>query len=302
MKVIFFGLGSIGKKHLSNLKLICDKRNMPLEVYAYRKNSSNSQEIEGVTFIHEMDAVENDYDVAFITNPTALHLSTLTVIFEKAKYIFLEKPAFEVSKDISKFTKIENNIYVAAPLRYKLVMKNLKSLIANERVISARVICSTYLPSWRNDDYRQSYSANSKLGGGIELDCIHELDYVVDLFGFPQKKVALMGRKSALEIESNDTALYILEYEDKFIEVHLDYYGKVPQRKIELITDNNVFEIDILHNRIFDRKNQIETVIEEEVNDMYIQELNYFIDNVLKNHGNHNNLKHANQVLKLAKE
>ena len=246
--------------------------------------------------------LDNDYDVAFITNPTAFHLETLETIMGRANYIFLEKPAFSKNQAITQFKSIETTIYVAAPLRYKAVMEKLKSLVSEKRILSARVICSTYLPDWRNDDYRQSYSANPELGGGIELDCIHELDYVIDLFGFPQKITSLMGRKSDLEIKSNDTALYILEYQDKFVEVHLDYYGQVPQRKIELITEDGLIEVDLLSNRVIDKANNEEIIINEKPNEMYLRELVYFLDNVITEKENHNNLNHANQVLKLAKE
>ena len=302
MKVIFFGLGSIGQKHYRNLQTICKEKGIPLEASAYRSRKAEHETPTDIEMIYEINEIADDYDVAFITNPTALHLETLHMIKDKANYFFVEKPVFEKANNIDAFIENKEAYYIAAPLRYKGIMLELKKLLMNETLYNGRVICSTYLPDWRQDDYTKSYSANPDLGGGIELDCIHELDYVVDLFGFPIESKAMYGKKSHLKIQSNDTALYILEYADKFIEIHLDYYGQIPQRKIEIITDNDLIICDFLKNTLTSDKLGIIKAISEEPNQMYLTELTYFIDQVLTNKENNNNIDHANKVLKIAKE
>ena len=73
---------------------------------------------------------------------------------------------------------------------------------------SARVICSSYLPDWRPGvDYRTVYSAHKALGGGVTIDLIHEWDYLVDLFGVPQKLYNFKGTYSDLEIDSDDLSV-----------------------------------------------------------------------------------------------
>ncbi|MUO03999.1 oxidoreductase, partial [Enterococcus faecium] len=47
--------------------------------------------------------MDTHYDIAFITNPTFKHLETLNVIVEKVDYIFLEKPAFSESIDLTQY-------------------------------------------------------------------------------------------------------------------------------------------------------------------------------------------------------
>ena len=302
MKVIFFGLGSIGQKHYQNLQIICKERDIPLEVSAYRSRKAEYETPSDIRMIYDTNEIEDNYDIAFITNPTALHLETLQKIKNKAKYFFVEKPIFEKTYDVAAFTENKEAYYVAAPLRYKGIMAELKDFLEDKQVYNARVICSSYLPDWRKDDYRKSYSANPNLGGGIELDCIHELDYVISLFGFPRKTKAMYAKKSLLEIMSNDSAAYLLDYKDKIIEVHLDYYGQFPQRKIEIITDDDFIVCDFLENSLTSKRTGEFIQVKEDPNQMYLNELAYFIDNVMTNKENNNNIVHANEVLKIAKE
>lgn len=301
MKVIFFGLGSIGKKHYKNLKTICEVRGIPLDVYAYRSKKIESKVSDNINMIYSIDEIEFDYDIVFITNPTALHFDTLNITKNRGKYYFVEKPIFEKEYDITNFMIANEKYYIAAPLRYKGIMNELKKILNKKRIYNARVICSSYLPNWREDNYTGSYSADPKLGGGVELDCIHEIDYVINMFGFPKDVKAIFGKKSNLLINSNDTANYILEYTDKYVEVHLDYYGKISQRRIEIITENDLIICDFLKNKIISKNEGTIIEINEELNQMYLNEIVYFIDNIMTGKSNTNTLKHASDVLKVAK-
>lgn len=301
MKVIFFGLGSIGKKHYKNLKTICELRGIPLEVYAFRSKKSKIKDFDNIHMIYSADKIDSDYDIVFITNPTALHFDTLKLTKDKGKYYFVEKPIFEKEYDISNFISANKKYYIAAPLRYKKIMKELNNLLKEQVVYSVRVTCSSYLPEWRDSNYVESYSAKPELGGGVELDCIHELDYVINMFGFPKDVKTMFGKKSNLIINSNDTANYLLEYVDKYVEVHLDYYGKIAQRKIEVITEDDLIICDLLDNEIISKSTKKVIKLNEELNQMYMNELIYFIDDIMTEKSNTNTLKHAMDVLKIAK-
>lgn len=302
MKVIFFGLGSIGMRHLRNLVQLCEERQLEITVDAYRTNRTADTVEHISTTYYDVEEVPATYDVAFITNPTSLHYETLQKMKNKAHYFFIEKPVFDNPSYLELLDEIdEDSVYVAAPLRYKKVMTAIKTYLSEKQVYSVRVICSSYLPEWRAGDYRESYSANKELGGGVELDCIHELDYVTDLFGFPSSVKCMLSKKSDLYITSNDLAIYILEYLDKVVEVHLDYFGVYPRRQIELITQDDLIICDILNNTIYSHKDGHIVDISELTNTMYMQELAYLLDVVVKRQGNWNNLIRASHVLKLAK-
>lgn len=300
MKVIFFGLGSIGKRHLMNLFAYGDEHSVNFDISAF--TSSGNQEFPEIKYIEKKEQLDEHYDLAFITNPTFKHFETLELIGNKANFIFMEKPVFSKSIQLDSKLRSKKNIYVAAPLRYKKIMDVVRKQITDIEVFSGRVICSTYLPDWRkNVDYRKNYSAFRDMGGGVELDCIHELDYVTNLFGFPSQVKKQFGKFSNLEIESNDLATYLLIYEDKILEVHLDYFGKKPKREFELFTELGIIKVDLLNNMmsvngvVIDQEN-------EDSNEMYQRELCYFLEEVVANKNNWNDLNHANEVLKIAEE
>ena len=73
-------------------------------------------------------------------------------------------------------------------------------------MVSARAICSSYLPEWRpGTDYRRTYAALAG-AGGVKLDLIHELDYLLTRFGLPERSCLLDGQLSHLELKSVDGA------------------------------------------------------------------------------------------------
>jgi len=86
MKVLFVGLGSIGKRHLNNLIHIASRRGSPLEVDALRSSLKPLPPELAAVIKHQYIDFEQlgHYDVAFITNPTSLHASTLADLAGKA--------------------------------------------------------------------------------------------------------------------------------------------------------------------------------------------------------------------------
>ncbi|HAQ3890956.1 TPA: oxidoreductase, partial [Enterococcus faecium] len=102
-------------------------------------------------------------------------------------------------------------------------------------------------------------------------------------------------------INSNDLATYILRYDDKIIEIHLDYFGRVPTRKFQLFTLDECINVDLLNNKISFEENIVKEM-PESANDMYEKELKYFFENVVTGKENWNDLYHANEVLKIAEE
>ena len=309
LKVCFIGYGSIAKRHISNLHKLCKDKKIRLCIDVLRHSKVCNEKLDE-SFKH-IDSVryghlnKNDfYDIIFITNPTSEHYKTLKRYINNAKMFFLEKPACSYT-DLRKMSKLNidpNRVYVACPLRYKKVIQYLKDKVNLKNIISVRAICSSYLPDWRNGiDYTKTYSANKELGGGVRLDLIHEWDYIKYLFGNPQKVICQYDKKSKLKISSEDVALYIADYKDKFIELHLDYFGRVSQRKIDIFTDKDLINVDLINNIIcFNKSNKTIKFIEER-DDYQIVELLSFFKIYNKRIKNCNNLYEAINTILLTK-
>ncbi|MPN03704.1 hypothetical protein SDC9_150936 [bioreactor metagenome] len=220
--------------------------------------------------------------------------------------MFIEKPIFDGGDyRISGLNLNPAGIhYVAGPLRFSGVIRTLKEIAAEEAVYSARAICSSYLPDWRPEtDYRKSYSARKDLGGGAALDLIHEWDYIVLLFGLPKRVYRIGGKYSHLEIDSDDTALYIADYGNMAVELHLDYYGRVPRREIELFTKGGTITGDLINHTVSFSGSFSDAgtslCFREKSDELYEKEMNYFLDHVLANDPL-SNMEECRSILNLA--
>lgn len=285
LKICFAGLGSIGQRHLKNIVKILSERKMEFRIDAVR---SSHRELSSDIAVHinreyqNFSQIPDDYDIFFVTNPTINHMETIQSVITHTKHMFIEKPVFHKAiDDVEKIFRLKADgiYYVACPLRYTSSLQYLKKNLNREEVYSIRAISSSYLPDWRKgSDYRKIYSADAQKGGGVTLDLIHELDYLTDFFGMPEESFHIKGKYSNLEIDSDDLSVYLLKYKNKLAEVHLDYFGRVPTRQLELYCRDFVIKCDIIHNTILYLYPNHEEKILFETKDMYIEELNAFLD------------------------
>ena len=301
LKVCFIGVGSIANRHIKNLRDVCKKRNVLLEIDAFRRSLDK---VDGIDNVYcEIDKLPNNYDVIFITNPTELHLDTLNTFHNNAKHFFIEKPVvsytqLEKAKNVD--TRNDSIYYVACPLRYNAVIQYLKKNINTNEVISVRSISSSYLPEWRPGiDYRETYSAHKSLGGGVSIDLIHEWDYLSFLFGLPNKVISMLGKKSNLEIDSEDYAIYISEYDDMIVELHLDYFGRSVIREVMLIMKEDTIIADIVNNKIKYLKSGDVIEFNESRDDFQKRELEHFLDIIDGKIHNDSDYLHGLNILEL---
>lgn len=308
-KIGLIGYGSIGKRHLKNLLVFLKSKNIKYKIDIIRNRYSKMQEdLEDINEVYyNYNDVKENYDVIFISNPTNLHYKTIKRFAKQTKHMFIEKPIFEDENyNIEELGLKEDGIYyIACPLRHMKIMKYLKEeLTKKEKIISIRAICSSYLPEWRpNVDYKETYSAKARLGGGVSIDLIHEWDYIRYLFKEPKKVFNINGKYSNLEIDTDDLSIYIAQYEEFLLEIHLDYFGRVPRRKLEIYTNEDVIEVDIINKNIKYLKSGNEIDFKEDRDDYQMQEIKYFFDLVQgKEKYNMNDIKFALETLKIAKK
>ena len=304
-KVCFIGVGSIARRHIRNLTDICNKRGIKVVIDVFRICNYDDNPLGVNCVYNDINEVPDDYDSIFITNPTSIHLDTLEKFSCKGRNFFIEKPvvSFEQIERARTFkVEKEKKYYVACPLRYNSVIRWIKENIDINDVISIRSISSSYLPEWRpKQDYRLTYSAKKNMGGGVSVDLIHEWDYISYIFGWPVKLYYLVGKKSELEIDSDDYAIYIAEYSNMTVELHLDYYGRKTIRQIQLFTKDDTIVGDISNNTIFWLVSGRELSFAEERDDYQKRELIHFLDIILGVAPNDSSFEHGLKVLELTK-
>ena len=177
MKICIIGLGSIGRKHLNNIKKVMLDKKKSHKIDALRHEKKELPEEIRSQIQQEYYSYEElpyDYDVIFITNPTSKHFEAIQAVSSKTRAMFIEKPLFENnSYQLSELHLLKENIYyVACPLRHKAILQYVKKIIeSGESIYAVRAISTSYLPEWRAGvDYRKVYSAQKELGGGVTLD------------------------------------------------------------------------------------------------------------------------------------
>jgi len=134
------------------------------------------------TYLNLEDALRaKKYEVAFICSPSHLHVLQATMLAKKSIHLFIEKPISlslnEALELIPVVKKHKVHVMVGCNLRFHpgvvQMLSALKSAIIG-RPIYARAHFAHYLPNWRpGQNYKMTYSAIKKQGGGVLLDDIH---------------------------------------------------------------------------------------------------------------------------------
>jgi predicted dehydrogenase len=182
--------------------------------------------------------------VVIISNPTALHLQVAIPAARAGCHLLLEKPVSHTLAGIQELeAAVENRgsrVLVGYQLRFHPGLQKAAALLqsgAIGRPLTARAHWGEYLPGWHPwEDYRQGYSAQSGLGGGVILTLSHPLDYLRWLFGDVEAVWAFAGQHSDLEIDVEDSAEIGLRFKQGTLAtVHLDYNQRPPQHTLEVI-------------------------------------------------------------------
>ena len=304
--IAFVGLGSIGTRHLNNVRAFLESRGdtYTIDLYRHQLQDSLPESVHAQYLYGEELPEEQQYDIVFVTNPTSMHVEAVRKLMGHAKAFFIEKPVFgttDVDEDLlNRLDAIPN--YVACPLRYNSVLQYVHELGLCTDAIAVRAICSSYLPDWRpNTNYRQCYSAHRDMGGGVGIDLIHEWDYLTWLLGMPEECHAIQTKLSGLEIDSDDLAIYIARTKTTGIEVHLDYFGREAIRQLEVFLPDDTVRCDILKGIVTYLKSGKQLTFEAERNAFQIKEIAHFFDIADGKISSDSDVRHALNVLKIAK-
>jgi len=312
LKILVVGYGSIGKRHVDNLLLIS---NIEIIICTHRNNVNDNLKNQCKFFESLDDCISEKPVAAIISNVTSLHIQTALKLASAGLHLFIEKPLSNNLKNIKELSKIVHDkkliTFMGYNLRFHNCIKKIKELLENNeigKIISVNAESGSYLPDWHpNEDYRDSYASKENLGGGVVLTCIHEIDYLHWFFGEIKELFAITGKFSDLKIEVDDLASVIIKFSNNIIaELHLDFFQKPDFRCCKIIGTNGTIYWDSKDNivKVYDIKVKkwIEkiNIVNYERNDMYVEEMKYFLDCVSRNKNTNNDIKNGISTLKIA--
>ncbi|MFH1073029.1 MAG: Gfo/Idh/MocA family oxidoreductase [Nanoarchaeota archaeon] len=303
-KYLIIGLGSIGARHVRNLVKLDKSATFEILRSSRKKNArleELQQEFPGkITVSFDLArSARKKPDVCLICNPPALHVSTALSVIPFCKNILIEKPLShnmtQVDKLISAAQKQRAVIMVGYCLRFHPVVKKAKKIVDSGqlgKIMFLRAEVGSYLPAWRKGvDYTRNYSAKKELGGGVILDLSHEIDYCYWLAGAPREITCSAAKVSDLDIDTEDLAEILLTYNSgAHCSIHLDYLQREPIRTLKILFTKGQLSADLISKKIEITRVQKDLLKKEfldlnreDSDDMYIAELQHFLECIKRN-------------------
>ena len=309
MNILIIGLGSIGQRHLRNLKLIepkskfyaiRKKKNVPLLNNFNKVIDGDIKKKYSIRYFRSLKKIYQSkvkIDCAFVCTPSSKHVSQAIELLKYNIPCFVEKPlgsSLKGIKELERLLKKKNIITMMGfQLRFNPLIQYLKKNIKKKSLIGTPI--AAHIHHGENiknfhpyENYKISYAANKKLGGGVILTQIHEIDYFLQLFEeYDIKQSSFISSKiSDLKINVEDifsSSFLLKKNKNKMMcSMHLNFFETPKKRKFYLIGKKGSLEACFNSNtiNIFRNKKREIKKFKFKKNDIFIKELKFFITHV----------------------
>jgi predicted dehydrogenase len=310
MNILIIGLGSIGQRHLRNLKKIQPKA----QFYALRKkyitpllNSANNvikgdvkkkYSLKYINNLEEININKIKLDCAFVCTPTSHHVSQIIWLLKNDINCFVEKPlgsSLKQLKELEFLLKKKNKLItmMGFQLRFNPIIQYLENILKKKspigKVFTAHIHHGEHIKDFHPyEDYRISYAAIKKLGGGVILTQIHEIDYLLHLFkGYNFKNISFISSKVSnldLNVEDVFSANFLLKNKNNKIlcSMNLNFLERPKKRKIYLIGEKGSINVCLNSQKVVIFKNN-KTIVKKFIfkkNNIFIKELKFFLSKI----------------------
>ena len=250
MKVLVAGFGSIGRRHMNNLRAHGIN-----DIILYRTHHSTLPLEEIGNAIVETDleaAFAHEPGAVVVANPTALHLDVAIPAAKAGCSILMEKPVSHSMQGIPELRDALKSggggFLTGFQYRFHPGLQQVKKWLeagSIGQVTTIRCVWGEYLPGWHPwENYRESYSARADLGGGVVNTLCHPLDYLRWMFGEVRELFAVTSNLG-LQLPVEDTADILLRFENgETANVHLDYLLRPGQHTLQITGTGGSIEWD----------------------------------------------------------
>ena len=288
------GLGSIGCRHLRLVRELRPGANIIAVRSGEGKKAAEEKLVNAV--VHSLkEAIVYGIEAAVIATPSVFHIKQAIDLMRRGVHVLIEKPLSHSLENINELLIIEKKsksvCLLGYCLRYNSGALKFNNYLKKEKIgqiLHIQVDCGSYLPSWRKgQDYRESVSAKSNLGGGVLLEISHELDYIRWLFGDMKSVYANIESSGTLEIDVEDSVDMIFESDKGFtVSVHLDFNSRNTRRKCIARCSNGDLIWNLAKNKVIWRpangSEKIE-IYDKDRDYIYKKQLDHFFDCIENN-------------------
>ncbi len=311
MKVLVVGTGSIGTRHLKNLIELGN------EVYAVDIKKEHLKRVASLVngaFSSLDDALKMKPDVVFICTFSNDHIQPALKCAKAGCHLFIEKPLSLSSDSVQDLIEIVNKknliTMVGCNMRFHPAISYIYDTLTHNQSFSKKLWGSFefgfYLP-FDKADYQNSYKANKNMGGNLIFDGIHELDYAAWFFGEPEEVICNKGMVSSLKIDTEDHVEMIIKFTSGAVcTIHMDYLQHGYSRRCKVVCEEGTIVWDFVRGDIGRITTSNPQWIWKDMkfdiyyNQMYMDEIRYFLDCVSSHRETFNSIQQSLPVLKLA--
>lgn len=281
--VLVLGCGSIGRRHIANLQ------SLGRRVVAYDPDPARLAWVRrnlGCETTNDPRRVPGKLEAVWVCTPPHLHERGARPFLRRGIPCFVEKPIAHVRKEARALAASGRRVGVGYMLRRVPALIWIKKNLDSKRwgkLLHLRAFVGQYLPDWRPwQDYRKSYTASRVRGGGVLLDCSHELDLARWLAGEVNEVYCRAGKLSALKVSAHDTAEVVLGFKSGAMgSVHMDMISRGPRRGLELLLSEATVVWDMPSSRLKiytpRTKRWTEKRFPFKINDLYMDEARAFL-------------------------
>ena len=192
LRVGLIGCGFMGAMHANCYKNIPGVEIVALADLRPEKREALAEGTNAKLFSDGMELINSaELDIIDICLPTYLHAKYALAAMEKAPYVFIEKPVTLTVKEskalMRKATETGARVQVGQVIRFWDEYVELKKLLDSGKygkVVNANFRRISPRPEWGWENWALDFN----LSGGAAQDLhIHDVDFVLSLFGEPKK-------------------------------------------------------------------------------------------------------------------
>lgn len=215
LNVGIIGCGFMGTMHANCYKNLEGVRLAAVADLCAEKAQALAEGTDAVIFTEGKDLIaQADLDIIDICLPTYLHAEFALLAMDKVKYLFIEKPVTltvaESEALLAKQAETGCQVQVGQVIRFWDEYVALREIVTSGKygkVVNANFRRISPTPTWGWNDWLR----NPTLSGGAAQDLhIHDIDYVLSLFGEPNQVFSVKNCRS----EKNSYVNTLMVYED----------------------------------------------------------------------------------------
>jgi spore coat polysaccharide biosynthesis protein SpsF len=287
---LIIGAGSIGQRHILNLKNIGIH-----DIVALRSKKGHYKTLPqelGVKEVHSLDELKNiNPDIAIISNPSSLHIDSALKIAKNIKGIFIEKPISNNLNGCKNLIDIMNDkkivSFVGHNLMFHPIIKAIRKFINENdigKIINIQCQVGQWLPDWHPyEDYTNAYYARKDLGGGVSLSLIHEIHLAIELAGLPIHVSGEISEYKELNLDVDVCSDLMIKHAPGAVsQIHLDFLQS-PSHRSGIVTFERAWlyydfnKMEITAQRINEDAYGLFKNSDYDSNKMYVDEIKEFV-------------------------